>query len=490
MNVLRQRLRTNATTIVMIHLLLSIFLFSCADEERYSGETGAATFSIKWPDNMYSNNRLPQALNNPSIDCNQWSIATVEVNIYNEADQFLIGDSFPCTRGSGTVIGIPVGSNRTFIVSAKTLVGGLLYQGDIHGVEIVGDSVTECGSAILTMADSDNDGVPDGMDNCPNTPVGETVDEDGCSPAQPNVDSDNDGVADVRDACPDTPAGEPADTNGCSASQRDTDEDGVLDSLDTCPNTPLEETPDANGCSASQRDTDGDGVVDSVDACPNTLSGVAVDQYGCEQSDGLINAYYTSTAITIDGAADEWTDVPGFQITSADSVTLYSELSVADNDQDCSAVFRVVWDEQNLYIMIQVTDDVLNKDSGTISQDDSVEVYIDGGDENATSYDSNDSHLLVDIENNIQVVGNNPSLSHVVSTSESSYVVECAIPISDIGGLQPYAGESFGFDVAINDDDNIGDNQREHHLVWHGDGTGWLDPRQFGTITLRKKAGE
>lgn len=45
--------------------------------------------------------------------------------------------------------------------------------------------------------DSDGDGVPDDRDECPNTPAGVAVGENGCP-----LDSDGDGMADIYDACP------------------------------------------------------------------------------------------------------------------------------------------------------------------------------------------------------------------------------------------------------------------------------------------------
>lgn len=61
-------------------------------------------------------------------------------------------------------------------------------------------------------ADSDGDGVPDDVDQCPNTPLGTRVDATGCPIP---VDSDGDGVPDDRDRCPNTPRGTPVDANGC-----------------------------------------------------------------------------------------------------------------------------------------------------------------------------------------------------------------------------------------------------------------------------------
>jgi OOP family OmpA-OmpF porin len=88
--------------------------------------------------------------------------------------------------------------------------------------------------------DSDNDGVPDSRDKCPNTNSGLKVDANGCP-----IDSDNDGVPDYLDKCPNTPAGVKVDANGCPI---DSDNDGVPDYLDKCPNTPPGVKVDANGC--------------------------------------------------------------------------------------------------------------------------------------------------------------------------------------------------------------------------------------------------
>lgn len=60
------------------------------------------------------------------------------------------------------------------------------------------------------LADSDNDGVHDQYDQCPDTPHGVEVDETGCP-----VDSDGDGVADYLDKCPDTPQNMEVDAHGC-----------------------------------------------------------------------------------------------------------------------------------------------------------------------------------------------------------------------------------------------------------------------------------
>lgn len=110
--------------------------------------------------------------------------------------------------------------------------------------------------------DSDGDGVPDKRDKCPNTPLGATVDINGCP-----SDSDRDGVYDGIDKCPNTPIGAVVDATGCPV---DSDKDGVADGIDKCPNTPIGAKVDAVGCPI---DSDKDGVPDGIDKCPNTPPG-------------------------------------------------------------------------------------------------------------------------------------------------------------------------------------------------------------------------
>jgi hypothetical protein len=56
--------------------------------------------------------------------------------------------------------------------------------------------------------DTDGDGVPDTLDNCPTTASSDQTDTDG------------DGVGDACDDCPDTPLGSPVLSDGCAPSQR------------------------------------------------------------------------------------------------------------------------------------------------------------------------------------------------------------------------------------------------------------------------------
>ena len=96
------------------------------------------------------------------------------------------------------------------------------------------------------------------------------------------TDTDNDGIEDGQDQCPDSDLDAAVDLNGCSSSQLDEDNDGVSDAEDQCPDSDLDAAVDLNGCTSSQLDEDNDGVSDAEDQCPNSSVGVTVDIVGCE----------------------------------------------------------------------------------------------------------------------------------------------------------------------------------------------------------------
>ena len=129
--------------------------------------------------------------------------------------------------------------------------------------------------------DSDNDGIADSSDNCPNDANAD------------QSDNDNDGIGNV---CDSTPNGEIVDT----------DNDGIADSSDNCPS-------DAN---ADQSDNDNDGIGNVCDSTPNgdfecsattasnyahvqanraTTNGSYVFAVGSGENMGLYNIFYTST---------------------------------------------------------------------------------------------------------------------------------------------------------------------------------------------------
>lgn len=139
--------------------------------------------------------------------------------------------------------------------------------------------------------DSDGDGIPDKIDNCPKEKedLDGFKDDDGC----PDPDNDNDGIMDKMDKCPNVPEDFDnfQDKDGCP--DLDNDNDGIPDKKDKCPGTDKtlannidtkedqDGFADDDGC--PDLDNDNDGIPDNLDKCPNnpeTFNGWE-DQDGC-----------------------------------------------------------------------------------------------------------------------------------------------------------------------------------------------------------------
>ena len=179
---------------------------------------------------------------------------------------------------------------------------GTISEGQTISIGLVNPIQDALGNATSTfninhvfelIPDSDQDGIPDDIDACPETPRGEAVNEEGCGFSQ--RDDDQDGVNNGIDVCPDTRRNVAVDEKGCSDLQNDLDQDGVPNDVDQCPKTETGAKVDANGCAQIQIDEDLDGVLNTVDLCQGTEAGAEVDINGCaqiqidEDLDGVLN---------------------------------------------------------------------------------------------------------------------------------------------------------------------------------------------------------
>ncbi|MBN1765130.1 MAG: hypothetical protein JW860_07725, partial [Sedimentisphaerales bacterium] len=181
-------------------------------------------------------------------------------------------------------------------------------------------------------SDSDEDGVYDEEDNCPNdyNPDQDDSDDDTLGdvcddcPFDPDNDIDSDGICGDVDICPNDP-------------DNDIDEDGVCGDIDNCPG-------DYN---SGQENSDGDGLGDACDNCPYHDNSDQTDADG----DG-IGDVCECTAANLDGI--DPVALPDFGVVSAEWLLSGTDLDGDTNNDE----------EVNILDLIQVIEHWLESCGG------------------------------------------------------------------------------------------------------------------------------
>ena len=215
------------------------------------------------------------------------------------------------------------------------------------------------------------------------------------------------------------------------------------------------------------------------------------------QRDGWTAAYF-STRPEVDGDLAEWS---GF--TPAALALLLEGRENWEGPLDLSAAVQVGWDYQNLYVGIKIKDDVYRQNgSGEDWQVwDALLVCMDTdlrGDFDSPQRNVDDVQLWLTagapkVGENLGVYQTAPANLRGLrqeaalfawaypSDSERGYILEAALPW-EVLGVQPQAGDEFGFAVVISDNDS--DQAARQSLV--GGVYGWkaADPTTWGALRL------
>lgn len=190
-----------------------------------------------------------------------------------------------------------------------------------------------------------------------------------------------------------------------------------------------------------------------------------------------------ATVPVIDGTIDPiWND-------ERNAVFKAENLLVGTNvtPTDLSGYCRLLWDEQFVYLLAEVTDDVKMKDSQNTYEDDNVEVYFDANNSKGSSYDTNDVQYSFRW-NDGTAIGVLPSgrastgIVYSIAATDQGYVVEAKIPWSTLQ-TTPVHEQQIGFEFMINDDDD--GSGRDVKLSWNASSDqAWQNASLFGTIQI------
>jgi hypothetical protein len=155
---------------------------------------------------------------------------------------------------------------------------------------------------------------------------------------------------------------------------------------------------------------------------------------------------------------------------------------------DGSGTWKVLYDAENLYVLVEVTDDSLKNDSASSWQDDSVEVYFDGGNTKLSTPLSGDDHQYTFgwTANDIQgtnITGYTAGIEQAQATTATGWRIEIKMPWLSIQGKAPQARDLIGIDCYYNDDDDGGDT-REGKMLSYSAVEGWNDASKWATAIL------
>lgn len=181
--------------------------------------------------------------------------------------------------------------------------------------------------------------------------------------------------------------------------------------------------------------------------------------------------------------------------TSATELSLQNvNIGAVDNAADLSGHWKSVWDDNNLYFLVDVTDDTLVNDSGLATHDDLVEIYIDADNSKGSSYDGtndfeygfryNDPGTVYIGANS---VNDSTGVTFNLTAGGSGYILEVSVPWSTLG-VTPVDAANIGIDVHVTDDDDGGN--RDGKLAWNDDtDQAFQDPSTFGAASLNALPG-
>lgn len=150
-----------------------------------------------------------------------------------------------------------------------------------------------------------------------------------------------------------------------------------------------------------------------------------------------------------------------------------------DDEADHKASFKAIWDETNLYVLVEVTDQTLVNSTGADYEKDGVEILIDIDNAGGTNYD-NDKQIRYLWDD---AVYNAEKGSSAQANLTGGWLIEIALPWDYIDeNFNATVGSLIGFDVASTDNDASG---REGTHAWMAtEDNGWWNPSVFGQIEL------
>ena len=210
----------------------------------------------------------------------------------------------------------------------------------------------------------------------------------------------------------------------------------------------------------------------------------------------MIKVFPAMKPITIDGLENEWARAPKHKMRLEVDAG-----SPIENKDDLTSYFKMLWDEDNLYVFARIQDEDINVSGAELYEKDGLEIYIDGG--NYKRVGANDfpppNFTPAAYEDDVDffrfIPGETSALSaygiidassfeFAITETSNGYNVEVRMPFADLPDFPAEAGHAFGVEFQTNDNDN---GERQNFLKWNSAlDESYFNPGLFGTAVLFK----
>ncbi len=219
-----------------------------------------------------------------------------------------------------------------------------------------------------------------------------------------------------------------------------------------------------------------------------------------EGTDFAAECHRATAAPRIDGSLDDWAKACPIPLIGRNQLTVLDE-AYSWTSRNLNGIGHLMWDDENLYVGLQVRDDVHHAATGDETIDgDSIILAFDptnrapGAEARAFAYHVSSAppgggsgkHTILRPKDRSaglragQLFKDSSVYDMAIARTEGTCIYELRIPLGELGGVQASVGAKFAFSLQLNDNDG---DKRVAHMNW-GEGISpvWR-PSTFGVVT-------
>lgn len=147
------------------------------------------------------------------------------------------------------------------------------------------------------------------------------------------------------------------------------------------------------------------------------------------------------------------------------------------------STFKAMWDDETLYVLFEVKDELLNDKAADAWEQDSVEVFIDQNNAKTKTYEPDDAQYRVSFRNAVSFNGGDEgAFASKSRIFPGGYMVEIAVPLTSVKAAP---GVLLGFDAQVNEADASGVRSGIRNWV-NATNMGYQDTSGFGVLMLEE----